>query len=285
MLYILVCALIVSQSAFAQNPGLPVSEAWRPYECANQQQRIDVPWSVEYAQSLGELSPARFLSVDRFADKLPTFAPYAYAADNPLLFVDPSGDSIDVSHLNKEQLSAYTKGLQEKMKSEHFARVWNTLANSKAVYSIVINSHQEKGALYQPNSAESMSGGSLSFRSEEAFSSDFIFSHEGFHAYQHDQRNVDRVVGIEIEANLFANSVSNDLGHPMFMGGVGSNTPEAAAFDQAFGKLQYGETFNQQAWKTTNELFKASGWNDGRYNSYGVKLYRPLIGRFYPLVR
>jgi RHS repeat-associated protein len=228
---------------------------------------------------------ARWMSVDPLAGKYPFFSPYCYAANNPLFFVDPSGDSIDVSRLTSKQLDAFNKNLPEMMKSKQFASIWNTLSSSKAIYSIAVTPQQKQGALYQARGDQTGSGGTLSFQSAEGFSSAFTFAHEAFHAYQHDQNNVGRVVGIEIEGNLFANSVANELGQPMFFGPVGNDPSADASFNQAFEKLQFGRTFDQQSWRTANELFKASGWNDGRYNAYGVKIYNPLIRRFYPLFK
>jgi RHS repeat-associated protein len=39
----------------------------------------------------------RFVSVDPLASKYPQYAPYVYCADNPVKFVDPNGESIDIS--------------------------------------------------------------------------------------------------------------------------------------------------------------------------------------------
>ena len=41
-------------------------------------------------------SIARFLTVDRFANKYPSLTPYNYSANNPLFYVDVNGDSLDV---------------------------------------------------------------------------------------------------------------------------------------------------------------------------------------------
>ena len=35
-----------------------------------------------------------FLSVDRYANKYPSFSPYAYCAWNPVKIIDPSGDTV-----------------------------------------------------------------------------------------------------------------------------------------------------------------------------------------------
>lgn len=48
-------------------------------------------------KDLGKEQPAKFLTIDRFADKYPSFTPYHYAANNPLLYIDINGDSIQVN--------------------------------------------------------------------------------------------------------------------------------------------------------------------------------------------
>ena len=45
----------------------------------------------------------RFLQMDPMAEKYPGLSPYAYAANNPLKFIDTRGDTLDVGGLNKGQ--------------------------------------------------------------------------------------------------------------------------------------------------------------------------------------
>jgi hypothetical protein len=45
----------------------------------------------------------RFLSVDRFADKYPSLSPYVYCANNPLIFIDAEGDSIQITDSQTQQ--------------------------------------------------------------------------------------------------------------------------------------------------------------------------------------
>ncbi|NIT56452.1 MAG: hypothetical protein GWN00_09545, partial [Aliifodinibius sp.] len=51
----------------------------------------------------------RFSSPDRFADKYPSLSPYQYAANNPILFYDLSGDSIIITDAmaNSEALANF----------------------------------------------------------------------------------------------------------------------------------------------------------------------------------
>ncbi len=54
---------------------------------------------------------AKFTTIDRFADKYAFQAPYAYAANNPVRYIDVNGDSIGVNFINsisKELSRAFT---------------------------------------------------------------------------------------------------------------------------------------------------------------------------------
>ncbi len=62
-------------------------------------------------ENLGKEQPAKFLSIDRFANKYPSFNPYHYTANNPLLYIDINGDSIQVSGMQSQLQSNLISGL------------------------------------------------------------------------------------------------------------------------------------------------------------------------------
>jgi len=43
----------------------------------------------------------RFISTDRFAEKYPSMTPYQYAANNPAIFIDVNGDSVEVAYYSQ----------------------------------------------------------------------------------------------------------------------------------------------------------------------------------------
>lgn len=55
----------------------------------------------------------RFLSTDRFADKYPSLSTYQYAANIPTLLIDVNGDSVDVSHIDSEDLNLLKNSLSD----------------------------------------------------------------------------------------------------------------------------------------------------------------------------
>jgi hypothetical protein len=45
---------------------------------------------------------ARFFEPDRYADRYPQSNPYAYCFANPLIYIDPNGDTVDVAKPDKK---------------------------------------------------------------------------------------------------------------------------------------------------------------------------------------
>jgi len=70
-----------------------------------------------------------WLSVDKMSDKYPSISPYTYAANNPVKFIDPNGDSLWINGNNGEKF-LYTPGQEYKGSDEFIAKVTNTLNES-----------------------------------------------------------------------------------------------------------------------------------------------------------
>ncbi|MCK9560193.1 MAG: RHS repeat-associated core domain-containing protein [Candidatus Marinimicrobia bacterium] len=222
----------------------------------------------------------RWLSVDPIADKYPSLSPYNYCANNPLKYVDLSGDSIDISSLTTEQLEALKKQLTILMQSKNFSRAWSTLSSSKTIYKIAINSSQTESALYDPKSNNQGSGGTLSFKGLSFLFSINAFSHELYHSYQHDQMGLSNSTGIEVEAQLFANSIATQVGRwdqYIFLGGN-------ADYNLAMNTLFNNPKLDNKSWRSAiNNYPRDIG--DQRYNNLRPIYYNPLIRRFYPLIK
>ena len=58
----------------------------------------------------------RFLSIDRYADKYPSLAPFQYASNNPLAKIDLNGDSVVVIFRRIQDM--------EGVRVHHAALVW-----------------------------------------------------------------------------------------------------------------------------------------------------------------
>jgi RHS repeat-associated protein len=218
----------------------------------------------------------RLLAVDRFADKCIDVSPYAYAGNSPVLFVDANGDSVDVSGLSKEQLQQYNDAIAEAGRSENFAKMYNTLASSKAWYKIEFGNLMDKRASAQfvANSKKVGSGGTLTISNTEGINA-ATGAHELFHAYQSDQGPYfPGTTGNETEAFLFERIVQMDLSQPF--------RSEKGPFGDAFESLLF-HGFNGRDWRTAIREFKDSKVfnSSGLYDKFRSVYYpNPLIRRF-----
>ena len=69
-------------------------------------------WTWLYDPQIG-----RFHTQDRFAEKYSNFSPYQYGANNPILFIDVNGDSLDVA--NDEASRADIKSLVKEKNQQY----------------------------------------------------------------------------------------------------------------------------------------------------------------------
>ncbi|HCC70833.1 MAG TPA: hypothetical protein DEQ09_06750 [Bacteroidales bacterium] len=133
----------------------------------------------------------RFHSQDRFAEKYLHFTPYQYAANNPVLFIDVNGDSIDVSKMSENELKAYQSQVSTfREKSKLFNAMYSSLEQSEKVYKIQYGetSKREDGNIvdgqFVPNDD---GGGTVTYKSTNINSQ--AFNEELFHAFQNDNKN------------------------------------------------------------------------------------------------
>jgi RHS repeat-associated protein len=64
---------------------------------------------LDFGHRMYDNQIGRFFTQDRFSEKYYPMSPYQYAADNPILFVDMNGDSVDVTKLD----AAHAKAMNE----------------------------------------------------------------------------------------------------------------------------------------------------------------------------
>jgi hypothetical protein len=86
---LLITLLLLSINGKAQS----IKSAWgsfTPYE-SKAVTKVDVKTDSIPARFLGMEQPGRFLSVDPLYHKYPSWSPYVYTANNPLIYIDPDG--------------------------------------------------------------------------------------------------------------------------------------------------------------------------------------------------
>jgi RHS repeat-associated protein len=62
------------------------------------QNELGLDW-YDYGARMYDAAVGRFFTQDRFAEKYYSLSPYQYAANNPILFIDVNGDSLNVAQL------------------------------------------------------------------------------------------------------------------------------------------------------------------------------------------
>ncbi len=185
--------------------------------------------------------------------------------------VDPDGREIDVADLNDEEKKIFNDKIEEFKETKRFAEIWNELSTSKAIYRITMNTN--KATSYSHNDSKKLSGGTINISQNQGI------GHEVFHAYQHNNMDMNKSTGLEIEAILFEESMSMELGKISISGFT----------DDDFGKSYSDlfERFNQKSWENAINSFKDSNLNiNDRYKNYNTTIYDPiLIKKMYPLWR
>ena len=144
----------------------------------------------QYDAALG-----RWTSIDPLAEKYYEISPYAYCANNPVVFVDPDGCKFDFSKMTKDEYQSYLEKINPLRKtSPLFNTLYKSLENSKETYFInfgkirsVAKGGESIDGRFKMNEK---GGGSVTFDKERFENIGFsVLGEEFFHAYQHDNRN------------------------------------------------------------------------------------------------
>jgi len=130
----------------------------------------------------------RFMQQDRFKDKYPSMTPYQYAANNPVLFIDVQGDSLDLSNLTDDELRQYNELVAM---DAWLQTIFKELEESKHWYHVVVDPSRLRvgeGGHYDFNTEGIgeekvvVPGGWIVLRTMN----ERALLHDGFHAYQHE---------------------------------------------------------------------------------------------------
>ena len=132
--------------------------------------------------------------VDPLAEKYYGVSPYAYCANNPVIFVDPDGRKFDFSKMTKGEYQSYLGQINPlREASPLFNTMYLSLENSKETYFIsfdrVPSVVKQAGDIDGHFVMGDNGGGSVVFDKEKMGNiTNLVLAEELFHAYQHDNR-------------------------------------------------------------------------------------------------
>ncbi|MBP6979000.1 MAG: hypothetical protein KBB71_11875 [Lentimicrobiaceae bacterium] len=224
----------------AESPLLPrVGEVGRGRK--ELQAEADLQW-YDYGARFYDPQIGRFHTVDRFTEKYYSMTPYQYGANNPILFIDVNGDSIDVSDMSKRRLEKYQARVSLlKEKSKLFNTMYTSLEKSEKIYLIQFgktikreDGSRSKGTVpgqFEPDEG----GGTVAFKNTDIDSQ--AFAEELFHTYQNDNKdNYDKGdFNKEFEAKLSATAIVAEAAYGY------AEIPGMENFQMKVGLGHYGE--------------------------------------------
>jgi hypothetical protein len=226
--------------------------------------------------------------------------------NNPMKFVDPTGEEIEIICPVTGDKIPYTPGMAIPEGASDFVSnsinslnamnstnnggiVLGELVSSSNMFSITNNTTSVEGtAGFKGNES---GGGTLNMGSNTSL---LDFSHELFHGYQHENGQGGASIFNEVEAYAFSNGVNasyaymNDKASGSSFSMARNSTANGNLYEKAANNVLNGTAFSQSDFDTTVKLFKTESESNssGIYNNYPQRLSNQkqnLLSRFYPL--
>ncbi len=211
-------------------------------------------------------NPPVFTSRDPMFEKYFWMSPYAYCANNPVKYVDPSGMEWDLSSLTDEQKAIWEKNMTAACsRSKLFKFIYSKLDESSTVYSVKIGKTVDDGNGEHVQGQYNSKDKSITFSDEGSLTSFRIYAEEMIHAYQLNENKGNYDTG-EFNYEFEAKFVKTLMG---MESGYGYSPIEGAeSFINQFEKdYDWGDAFTSKSIKETFlSTYKQAANDYAKYN-------------------
>ena len=260
----------------------------------------------------------RFTTMDPLAEKYYSISPYAYCANNPLIYIDPTGMDIWIYYDDedgKEQKMLYNAGMRYAgnnefvSKSISYLNAINDNGGSTMMKELTgsSNSYNIKNKLavdtegnvikdvFQfhgfSNSGGDIYLGNIMNSKFSEFTNIESVAHELFHGLQHDIGQGGLSLFNEVEAFVYSRVIANNWSNKSnydgkrSMNGTGTITPEGTAYENAFKSLL--KSYSDDNFADAVRNFKTGSVNNrsGIYNDFPLQRSNQklsILKRYYP---